>query len=219
VKIESSPSETPGAWPAPSPPAALSIDLKPVYESVVAAHQSAPAKHASLPDRTDYAAALIYLGRYREAIDELLAIEKKFPRVYSTATNLGTACELNGNFSEARRWIAEGMKRNPAAHEGTEWLHLAIIDARIALRDDPQWLEKNSVIPARDKHTDDEILRAIVYQLNERLRFVSPPDATVCDLFFQAGVRAPILSSREYFFTESLAFGALHRADIEQRKR
>lgn len=51
-------------------------------------------------------------GDYNNSIKIFLEIEKKFPRIYSTATNLGTADELAGKNEKALYWILEGIKRN-----------------------------------------------------------------------------------------------------------
>jgi hypothetical protein len=52
------------------------------------------------------------------------------------AANLGTALELLGNKEEALHWIREGIRRNPQSHEGTEWLHAKILEAKIAAQKD-----------------------------------------------------------------------------------
>ncbi len=83
------------------------------------------------------AEVLMRLSRAQEAVKFLEASEKKRPGRYQTAANLGTAYELTGNLVQARRWIKEGIARDPSSHEGTEWLHLRILDARLALTQDP----------------------------------------------------------------------------------
>jgi tetratricopeptide (TPR) repeat protein len=151
--------------------------------------------------RNDYAAALIYTGNYKKAIEILEDIEKTNPGVYSTATNLGTAYELSGDNEKALEWIKKGIDRNPSSHDGSEWVHVKILEAKIQLTDDPQWLKKNSVLgfhfgseikpqfPAPvqgypDKSYDSkQALYHVRRQLEERLQFVSAPDPIVADLF------------------------------------
>ena len=66
----------------------------------------------------------IMYGEYKEGIEKLLEIEKESPNLYATASNLGTAYELQGNIPLAIKWIKEGIKRDRESHYGTEWLHI-----------------------------------------------------------------------------------------------
>jgi tetratricopeptide (TPR) repeat protein len=72
-------------------------------------------------------------SNYEEGIKQLLSIEKKKPNLYETASNLGTAYELQGNIPLAIEWIKEGIKRNAESHGGTEWLHLLILETKLQL--------------------------------------------------------------------------------------
>jgi tetratricopeptide (TPR) repeat protein len=157
-------------------------------------------------DRSDYSIALMYLGRSKEAVELLQSLEKEQPGKYFIAANLGTAYELTGNNEEAARWIAEGIRRNPESHEGTEWLHLKILEAKIAQQKDPDYFKKHSVLDlapqamtdetliGKEKLTPDKMAAAIQHQLGERMQFVKPPDPAVASLLFdyaaiEAGTR------------------------------
>ncbi len=70
-------------------------------------------RQVDFTNRNDYAVALVYLGRYDEAISLLQRLEKETPGHYATAANLGTAYELSGNNELALKWIKEGIRRNP----------------------------------------------------------------------------------------------------------
>ncbi|MGD9563231.1 MAG: tetratricopeptide repeat protein [Pyrinomonadaceae bacterium] len=148
------------------------------------------------------AVVLIHLGRTKEALELLKKIEKKKPGSYYVAANLGTAYELLGDNKKAYTWIAEGMKRNPDSHFGTEWLHLKILKAKQAIENDPQWMDKNSVLGIDWKlingdlsrvqisddrkvvHDAEAVRKAIEYQLHERTEFVKPTDPTVASLLY-----------------------------------
>ena len=55
-------------------------------------------------------------------------------------------------------------------------------------------------------------------QLRERLQFVTPRDAAVCDLFFQAAVRVAgehAAERRRHYLRESLRFGDWRKAQVE----
>jgi tetratricopeptide (TPR) repeat protein len=157
-------------------------------------------------DRSDYSIALMYVGRGKEAIELLQNLEKEQPGHYFVAANLGTAYELTGNNEEAARWIAEGIRRNPESHEGTEWLHLEILEAKIAQQKDPDYFKNHSVLDlvpqtmtdetllGKEKLTPEKMAAAIQHQLSERMQFVKPPDPAVAGLLFdyaaiEAGTR------------------------------
>ena len=164
----------------------------------------------------DHAVALLHLGRPAEAIAILEALERERPGVYQTAANLGTAYELAGRNEDALRWIREGIKRNAKSHGGTEWLHVAILEAKLAQARDPKWLASHSVLsldfgaaprprmPQRFPNGNDgkpvtakRLRDALSYQLTERLQFVSPPDPYVADLFLDWGNLTALTDSVE----------------------
>jgi tetratricopeptide (TPR) repeat protein len=147
-------------------------------------------------DRSDYAVALMYLGRSKEAVEKLKALETEKPGEYFIAANLGTAYELAGDNENALHWINEGIHRDPKSHEGTEWLHAKILEAKIARQKDPDYFKKHSVLDLDPGQIGDEMTiggqrfspkemtDAIQYQLTERLQFVKPPDQPVASLLF-----------------------------------
>jgi tetratricopeptide (TPR) repeat protein len=156
--------------------------------------------------RTDYAVSLIKLGHFSEAVAILRDVEAKHPGKYITATNLGTAYELLGRNDSALYWISEGYRRNPGSHHGSEWLHVRIIEAKLAMERDPNWLRTHTVLgldfgndsvprapqPAgvRQALTRDSLRsigEALLYQLSERLRMVKPPDPIAADLLTDLG--------------------------------
>jgi tetratricopeptide (TPR) repeat protein len=158
---------------------------------------------ASLEQKNDYAAALIYSGELESALEILIAIEQATPGLYATATNLGTAYELLGKNEHALSWIRAGIRRNPRSHDGSEWIHVAILEAKLAMAKDPAWLQTHSILgleqgtgrlpthprkPARGNRGEvldaGETLAAIHRQLLERMQFVKPPDPIVGDLLF-----------------------------------
>lgn len=156
---------------------------------------------AKFESRADYASLGIYLGDVSHAIEQLEALEREKPGEGIIASNLGTAYELNGNTAKALEWIKEGVHRNPNDHNGTEWLHVKILEAKLELANDKGWLNSHSVLgmnfgtdakPAIPSQgvTDfqgalkslPEVEAALAYQLHERIYFVKPPDPVVADL-------------------------------------
>lgn len=157
-----------------------------------------PGATADFRKRSDYAAVLIHRGESRRAVEILEAIEKSHPGEYRVAANLGTAYELSGDLDQARHWIREGMRRNVQSHHGTEWLHLRILDARQAQARNPNWLRSNSVTgldfgveaqprrPCRSGGAEG-VIRALIYQLHERMAFVPAPDPLVGSMIADLG--------------------------------
>ena len=147
-------------------------------------------------DRSDYSVALMYAGRSAEAVERLEQLEKEKPGEYFIAANLGTAYELSGKNEEALQWIREGIRRNPDSHQGTEWLHARILEAKIAQQRDPDYFKQHSVLELSPqdigqqlvfgevKISTSQLAMAIEYQLGERLQFVKPPDPAVASLLF-----------------------------------
>jgi tetratricopeptide (TPR) repeat protein len=147
-------------------------------------------------DRSDYSVALMYLGRSDEAVELLQSLEKERPGNYFIAANLGTALELSGNNEEALHWIQEGIRRDPKSHEGTEWLHANILEAKIAAKKDPDYFKKHSVLELQPQTLGEQVAigpqkisrkklaEAIQYQLSERMQLVKPPDPSVASLLF-----------------------------------
>jgi len=95
------------------------------------------------------------------------------------------------------------MRRNPQSHEGSEWIHAAILETKLALAGNPDLLRTRSVLgldfgtgtvprmpasfprdttgkPANARATRE----AIHIQMAERLQFVPPPEPIVGDLLF-----------------------------------
>ena len=139
----------------------------------------------------------IMKGNYNKGIEELLNIENQTPNLYATASNLGTAYELNGDIASAIQWIKEGIKRDSSSHYGTEWLHLLILKTKLKLENNTSILEQTHMIPLPNHFTEttnikineksytiSDIRTALFYQLRERLIFVKPKDKVVADLLY-----------------------------------
>jgi tetratricopeptide (TPR) repeat protein len=160
-------------------------------------------ENSSIEQRNDYAAALLHVGEIKPALAILVQIERTKPGLYATATNLGTAYELAGKNEHALSWIRAGIRRNPQSHEGSEWLHVAILEAKLALARDAGWLRSHSILgldfgkaaipkmPARfpldnggNRLDAASTSQAIHVQMAERLQFVAPPEPIVGDLLF-----------------------------------
>ncbi len=164
----------------------------------------------------DEAARKILRGDAQSALVLLKEVEARHPGLYMTAANMGTAYELTGDNENAHLWIATGIRRNPGSHMGAEWLHLRILEAKMALQKDPDWLLKNSITGLKPGHTphhtiqgekdDQEVLVSIRSQATVRALFIKPRDPVMAFLLKEAAVFAV---ERE----PSMVFGILDLAE------
>jgi len=143
----------------------------------------------SFSDRmVNLSVSLVVNGYNRTGVAVLLLLnEFQSTERYEIASNLGTAYELSGNNKLARKWIEKAIILNKDSHFGTEWLHLAILDAKLKMEKNPDWLKTHSIIDlgSVDKH---KAYDAFYAQLHERVRFVKPKDDIVADMFYLAGI-------------------------------
>ncbi|MBL9145102.1 MAG: hypothetical protein JNM99_15590 [Verrucomicrobiaceae bacterium] len=143
-------------------------------------------------------------GSIEKSVRMLRQIEAATPSRYETAANLGTALELSGDDEGALKWITEGIRRNRQSHDQSEWIHVRILEAKVALKRDPRWLETNTISGInRDNMTKafeietpqgpmvlfhpskPSVHNAIGWQLNERMSLVKPTDIIVAHLLYE----------------------------------
>jgi len=158
-------------------------------------------KSGDFRHESDYALALLHNGSVAEGLKIFQRLARQHPDEYVLAANLGTAYELNGNNREALRWIRKAVELHPDSHDGTEWLHENILEAKIAAQAEsnanatpfaslvgvdfgsarkPAWPDELETSPtARER-----IVKALRYQLRERVQFVPPRDPVVAQLLF-----------------------------------
>ena len=155
-----------------------------------------------IKEKNDYAVRLIYNGEYQKAINILLEIEKTKPNLSNTAVNLGTAYELLGQNEKAKFWIEKGLKINPSVHDGSEWIHLNILKAKLQ-RADTKWLQENPILgldfgsehfPQLSQNIQsswgvdkiDHLAYQAKLQLRERRKFIFGQDLTMARLAYEA---------------------------------
>lgn len=193
----------------------------------------------TLENSNDLAVAWILTGRLDEAIRLLRDLEKRQPGIAIVASNLGTALELTGEDQEALLWIRESVRRDPNEHEGSEWVHVKILEAKLMLKKNPNWLRTRSVVGWREGEqllADDrgrvrspaDLIAPISYQLKERTQFVQSPDAIVGDLYLTLGDVAHSTSAAYRSVWErddaestnygaALKYGTVHEVRVRQR--
>ena len=140
---------------------------------------------------SDVGVVLILQKKYNEAIKLYSEIEKTHPNRYSTASNLGTLYELIGDNVNALKWIEKSVQLNFNSHNGTEWIHVNILKAKVnGLNFSSQNIINTDFsfesFPNTDLKKDNlKYLRAQIYfQLNERISFIKDKDKSIAVLLF-----------------------------------
>ncbi|MFT5819362.1 MAG: tetratricopeptide (TPR) repeat protein [Crocinitomix sp.] len=134
---------------------------------------------------TDISVYMIYNGDYQEAIDYLHENVIIKASNYSFCSNIGVAHELVGNLDSALYWTQKGLNLNPDSHNNSEWIHIKILEAEIALSKDKNWLKNHDIfdiplskdsIPTlfTEELTAHKFFYASSFQLHERSYFVKP---------------------------------------------
>lgn len=137
---------------------------------------------------SDYGLYLVKGGKVNEALVIFESLAQAYPNEYSIIANLGTTYELSGNNKKALEYIRKGLKLNPDSHGGSEWIHVKILLAKIALDKDPDYLSNHTVLDLDAKQEESEKIRKQLYiQLQERFPFCKGPDPVMADLFIDLG--------------------------------
>lgn len=111
---------------------------------------------ADWPPELNDAVKPIFTGEFQKSADMLAELNLKYPNNYYVCANLGVTSELTGKDAEALQWVEKAMKIKPDAHNGTEWMHSAVLRAKLALAKEPAWLETHTIsgIPLGDVPKD-----------------------------------------------------------------
>lgn len=144
----------------------------------------------------DAAVREILHGNFSTALLQLQKIEAEQPGLYETAANLGTAYELTGDDANGLKWIKEGIRRNPKSHMLAEWLHVKVLEAKLALAADPSWFDthtitgmnpsKNSFETLQGKKDRSGVIQAFRSQCTVRALFIKPKNDFMARLLYEA---------------------------------
>ncbi|WP_375561175.1 tetratricopeptide repeat protein [Bernardetia sp. OM2101] len=144
---------------------------------------------------SDKGVILILQGKYQEAVNFYLELEKIKPNRYSTASNLGTAYELLGQNVKALFWIKKSVTIEPLSHNESEWLHINILTAKVKGKKyvNSDFLITTSFGNEEEPKTElsyDKLLKlreVLFFQLNERVSFIKDKNEIVALLLFELG--------------------------------
>jgi tetratricopeptide (TPR) repeat protein len=178
---------------------------KKYYHELIVELENLYKKTKDLDYLSDVGYILIIEKKYQEALKLYLEIEKIKPNRYSTASNIGTLYELMGENKKAYKWIKKSISINPESHEGSEWLHLKILEAKIKdLKDvSSQFLINTTfgeqAVPKSklSKEELEKLSKSIYYQLNERMTFIKPEDKVNSVLLFELGNIVKLINSNK----------------------
>jgi tetratricopeptide (TPR) repeat protein len=193
----------------------------------------------TLENANELVVAWVLTGRLDEAIRLLRDLDKAHPGNAVIAANLGTALELSGDDPEALLWIRESVRRDPDERQGSEWVHVKILEAKLTLKKNPDWLRTRSVVGWREGQqllADDrgrvrspaDLIRPITYQLKEHTQFVQPPDPVIGDLYLTLGDIAHSTSAaypsvwerddaESTNYSAALRYGTVHEVRTRER--
>ncbi|MGX7667700.1 tetratricopeptide repeat protein [Flavobacterium pedocola] len=165
------------------------------FENVRKQLDSLYAKTKKIEYLSDKGYIMILEGKYQEALSLYLQIESKFPGRYSTASNIGTIYELLGENQKALEWINKAIKINPNSHQGSEWLHSKILEAKIkgeACYNDDFFIgvdfgKYDVPVSNLSNNQKERLVSSLYFQLNERISFIKPKDKIIGILLFELG--------------------------------
>ncbi|MET0392733.1 MAG: tetratricopeptide repeat protein [Chitinophagaceae bacterium] len=127
---------------------------------------------------SNYCAALIEAGRFKEAIPMLERLVKEQPEEYEVNANLAVAYELNGQLTEALSYLKKSMAISPDSHRSSEWFHVKVLEAAIVIRDTGKDVRDMDVLQLQDRAGEaTETGAQLSYQLHERLPLTGAPNA------------------------------------------
>ena len=154
--------------------------LQPLYEKI---ETTGSPKHLS-----DYAVLLLKAGKVKEALHIFQELQPNYPEAYELAANLGTTYELVGELDSALKYIKLGMELNADAHEGSEWVHVAVLKTKKELEKNPDFLKNHTVLSLSedDKH-DPNTRDQLEVQVRERFPFSPGPNAIMASLMVDLG--------------------------------
>jgi len=137
---------------------------------------------------SDYAVLLLKAGKTATALDILEQLSLKHPDDYQIAANLGTAYELSGNNEKALEYIKHGVQLNPNSHSGSEWIHVKLLEAKLKLAENPNYLDSMTVLNlSQAQERDIKVRDQLAIQIRERFPFCKGPDPIMASLLIDLG--------------------------------
>jgi len=140
---------------------------------------------------SDYAWLELRTGDKQKAVSLLEELYRRHPNEYNIAANLGTGYELTGNNEKAIELLRKAVSINPASHFGSEWIHINLLEEKIAAKPDYKKIIGLSItdyesylsnLNYKFPQPPAALKKQIAWQLHERIAFVKAPDPVVAQL-------------------------------------
>jgi tetratricopeptide (TPR) repeat protein len=125
------------------------------------------------------------LGNVKKAIDILEPLVAEYPDEYIIIANLGTAYELDGQLQKALKHIKKGYEINPDSHYGSEWIHIKILEAKIAHGSNSSWYINNPIVTVDELVENQGQARHrnhLAAQIRTRVPFTPAPNKVIANL-------------------------------------
>lgn len=142
---------------------------------------------------SDYALQLMKSGKNDSALLILQKWIQIYPDEYNLNANLGTAYELAGKNDSALKYIQRDVEINPKSHGGSEWIHVKILQAKVASKGNASWFQNHTILdssdftkgkenPNRSFYTLQSSIGQLNYQIKTRLPFTPAPNRVMANL-------------------------------------
>ncbi len=136
----------------------------------------------------DYTLRLMRLGKKKEALEIYKKLSSKFPKEHVFHAYLSMAHELNGDNQNALKHAKKALQLNPYTNGESEWITIAVLEAKIALEKNPDYLQNHSVLSlTNEQRKADKVRNQIMFQLKERFPYYKAPDPVMASLLKSLG--------------------------------
>lgn len=110
--------------------------------------------------QADFAMHLSRVGRFKEAITILRNVYQHQPDENKIAFNLSLLHEMSGEIDSSLIIIERVLKKLPSNYKGKEWLQKKVIQAKIIIKKNPEWIQHNCVLCLKVKHAKQIFIKS-----------------------------------------------------------
>ncbi|MDH4472294.1 MAG: hypothetical protein QE487_06780 [Fluviicola sp.] len=142
----------------------------------------------TLQTLTDYTLRLIRAGKLKEGLEIFKRLSAKFPKEHVFHAYLGMAYELNGDNKNALIHAKKALELDRFTHQESQWISIKILEAKIALEKDPDYLKNHSVLSlTMEQKKAEKVAGQLFLQVKERFPFYKGPDPIMAQLLCDLG--------------------------------
>lgn len=145
--------------------------------------------------QSDVAVHLARLGRIKESLNILRNIYYRHPEEFIILSNLTFLYELNGKIDSALFINEKSLDRFSKTYKGSNWVHMKILQAKLKMQMDSNWIYNHKVLNLQLKHAkkitkrtgdntdvdeqfreNNSVISSIIYHIKERIPYTPAPD-------------------------------------------